>query len=182
MPILTSQNQCSFVPRHHIFDNIVIYQEVLHTMRIKSRGKGIMLIKIDLEKAYDRLECNFIKDILQKVGLPNDWIRNVMDCLETVKMSIMWKGKNLKWFRPIKGIHQGDVISPYLCVLCMERLGHINGQAVRERRWTPISVSHHGPPLSHLFFADDLLLFAEASENQINAIMGCLEKFCSISG
>ena len=96
----------------------------------------------------------------------------MMDCLDTVKMSIMWNGKNLKWFRPIEGIRQGDVISPYLCVLCMERLGHINDQAIRERRCTPISVSHHGPPLSHLFFADDLLLFAEASENQINAIMG----------
>ena len=46
MPILTSQNQCSFVPRHDIFDNIVIYQEVLHTMRIKSRGKGIMLMTV----------------------------------------------------------------------------------------------------------------------------------------
>ena len=87
-------------------------------------GKGILLIKIDLEKAYDRLAWNFIKDTLQKASLPNDWIRNVMHCVETVKMSVMWNGKNLEWFGPTRGICQGDAISPYLFVLCMERSGH----------------------------------------------------------
>ena len=64
MPVLTSQNQCSFVPKRQVSDYIVIYQEVLHTMRNK----------IDLEKAYDLLAWNFIKDTLQKAGLSNDWI------------------------------------------------------------------------------------------------------------
>lgn len=72
MPFLTSQNQCSFMLGHQIADNIVIYKEVLCSMSHKTQGKGIMLIKIDLEKAYDRVSWRFIKDTLQIVGLPNE--------------------------------------------------------------------------------------------------------------
>ena len=54
-------NQSSFVPGRQITDNIIIYQEVLHSMRKSKVGKGIMLIKIDLEKAYDRLSWPFIR-------------------------------------------------------------------------------------------------------------------------
>ena len=63
-----------------------------------------MLIKIDLERVYDRLTWSFIKDTLWKAGLPNDWIRNVMHCEETVKMSLIWNGKNLEWFKQTTGI------------------------------------------------------------------------------
>ena len=55
MDSVIGPNQSSFVPGCQITDNIVIYQEVLHSTRIKKTCKGIMTIKIDLEKAYDRL-------------------------------------------------------------------------------------------------------------------------------
>ena len=73
-------------------------------------------------------------------------------------------------------------MSPYLFVLCMERLGHFIDQAVQEGRWSPIGLSRHGPPLSHLFFDDDLLLFAEASESKRGTIMECLNNFYLASG
>ena len=75
-----------------------------------------------------------------------------------------------------------DAISPYLFVLCMVRLGHLVNQAMTNGRWKPIKLAKYGPSLSHLFFADDLLLFAEATEDQIITIMDCLNLFCSASG
>ena len=68
-----------------------------------------MTIKIDLKKAYDHLSWAFIGDTLDLLGLPPSWVRN---------------GKKLKSFKPSRGIRQGDVISLYIFVLCMERLGH----------------------------------------------------------
>lgn len=56
-------NQSSFVPERLISDNIIIYQEVLNSMRTKKMGKGFMTIKIDLEKAYDRLSWQFIRTL-----------------------------------------------------------------------------------------------------------------------
>ena len=130
-----------------------------------------MLIKVDLEKAYDRISWKFIKDTLEKAGLPYLWIKNIMHCVETMRTSVVWNGNPLKWFKPSRGIRQGDPISPYLFVLCMERLGHIISQAIEEGKWKPIT---HGPPISHLFFVEDLVLFTKASESQMETIMGCL--------
>ena len=151
-------------------------------MRSPRKGNGIMLLKIDLEKAYDRLSWNFIKDTIEKAGSPYSWRRNIMHFIETVTMSVTWNGQNSEWFKPTKGIRQRDHITPYLFVLCIERLGHIINQAVIEGLWKPIKLSRAGPPLIHLFFANDLLLFSKASEEQIRIIMNCLDTFCVASG
>ena len=63
----------------------------------------------------------------------------------------------------------------------MERLGHIISQAVEEGKWKHITLSRHGPPISHLFFADDFLHFAETSKNQMETIMGYLNIFYEYS-
>ena len=97
-------------------------------------------------------------------------------------MSIVWNGKNLDWFKLTRGIRQGDAINPYLFVLCIERLGHLINHAVSEGRWKPIKLSKYGPPISHLSFADDLLLFAKATTYQIEVIMDCLDKFVTFQG
>ena len=74
LPNLIGPNQTSFVPGRHIVDNIVVAQEVVHSMRRKTRRKGFMAIKVDLEKAYDRLWWDFIHDIRKDVGLPQEFI------------------------------------------------------------------------------------------------------------
>ena len=137
---------------------------------------------MDLEKAYDPISSKFIKETLEKAGFLYSWIKNIMHYVETVRMSVVWNGKPLKWFRPSRGIRQGDPISPYLFVLYMERLGHIISQAIEEGKWKPITLSHHGPPISHLFFANDLLLFAKASQSQMETIMGYLNILYESSG
>ncbi|CAN1129754.1 Putative ribonuclease H protein At1g65750 [Linum perenne] len=64
----------------------------------------------------------------------------------------------------------------------MERLSHIINEAVTSGAWRPISLSPGGPQLSHLFYADDLILFAEALEDQARVIRSCLDRFCLASG
>ena len=79
--------------------------------------------------------------MIEKSSLPPSWKKNVMHCVETVKLSIIWNGKNLEWFNHIKGIRQGDPISPYMFVLCMECLDHVIDQAILEGIWKPIMLS-----------------------------------------
>ena len=64
----------------------------------------------------------------------------------------------------------------------MERLGHLITNLVQSGQWKPIKLSRHGAPLSHLFFVDDLILFAEASTSQMDVIKQCLDLFCAMSG
>ncbi|XP_073051225.1 uncharacterized protein [Primulina eburnea] len=182
MPDLVGPYQSSFVPGRQISDNIIVYQEVLHSMRKKSGGRGFMAIKIDLEKAYDKLSWDFIRHTITEAGFSQDWVRNIMSCIETPRFSILWNGEQLEWIKPGRGIRQGDSISPYIFVLCIERLSHLICQAVENNHWKAIRLSRNGPPLSHLLFADDIVLFAEASNEQLTIIMEILNKFCSCSG
>lgn len=141
-----------------------------------------MFIKVDLEKAYDRLGWNFIRDTLRRAGFEEKWVQNVMGCMETSRLSLLWNGKQQEWIHPRRGVRQGDALSPYLFVLCVDRLSHLIKQAVHEGRWKGVRLSRTGPLLTHLFFADDLVLFAEATGDQMAEIKRCLALFCEASG
>lgn len=105
-----------------------------------------------------------------------------MECVSGPSMSILWNGEKTESFKPLRGLRQGDLLSPYLFVLCMERLCHLIDEAVEDKKWKPIRLSRGGPKLSHICFADDLIRFAEASVSQIRVIRSVLEMFCSASG
>ena len=72
-----------------------------------------MVIKVDLEKAYDRLEWSFIKMVLEHFGFPEMLIKLIMCCVSTTTTSILFNGSKLDSFQPSREIRQGDPISPY---------------------------------------------------------------------
>lgn len=95
---------------------------------------------------------------------------------------MLWNGEALEEFSPSRGIRQGDPISPYLFVLCIEKLFQMISLAMDHRDWRSIKVSREGPLLSHLAFVDDVLLFVEAREDQILLIKQILNLFYRCSG
>lgn len=175
---LVGAEQLSFVPRRQITDNVVIVQEVIHSMHHKTGTVGWMAIKVDLEKAYDRLSWEFIKDTLILANLPSSIVALIMDLITSASMQILWNGSRSREFTPSRGIRQGDPFSPYIFVLCMERLAHIINDSLAYGDWKPIQLNSRSPRLSHMFFVDDLVLFAECSVQQIETIVQCLDCFC----
>ena len=182
MPKLIGPAQASFIPGRLSTDNIVVVQEAVHSMRKKKGRRGWMLLKLDLEKAYDRIRWDFLEDTLYAAKLPGIWIQWIMQCVTNPGMSLLWNGERTEAFTPQRGLRQGDPLSPYLFVLCMERLCHQIDLSVAKKEWKPISLSRGGPALSHVCFADDLILFAEASISQIRVIRKVLERCCGASG
>ena len=174
--------QASFIPERLSQDNIMIVQEAFHSMRRKKGRKGWMLLKLDLEKAYDRIRWDFLADTLIAASFEECWINWIMAYVRDPSMTILWNGEKTKSFTPSRGLRQGDPLSPYLFVLCLERLCHMIDRSTAAREWKPISLSQSGPKLSHVCFADDLILFAEASVAQIRIIRRILEAFCASSG
>ncbi|KAL8142910.1 LOW QUALITY PROTEIN: hypothetical protein V2J09_015942 [Rumex salicifolius] len=104
MSKLVGPTQSSFILGRVISDNVVLVQEIVHSMSHKSGRKGWMLIKLDLEKAYDRLQWDFIEDTLKNVGLPDCWVRWIMECISTSSMRVLWNGELTRVFSPSRGI------------------------------------------------------------------------------
>ena len=98
----------------------------------KSRPKGHVAFKLDLEKAYDRLEWSFIKETLEFFQIPPRLIQLIMNMLSSTCFHIMWNGTPLPAIVPSRGIRQGDPLSPYLFILCLERLSILLEEAVQE--------------------------------------------------
>ena len=105
-----------------------------------------------------------------------------MSCISSVSTSLLFNGGSLEPFRPSRGIRQGDPLSSYVFILCIEFLSQLIQEKCEAKVWCPIKASRSGPSLSHLFFADDLVLFAKANADNCNAIREALDTFCRCSG
>lgn len=122
MEHIVSPNQSSFVPHQQTTDNITVCHELIDALKRKSGARGGMIIKIDLEKAYDGLEWSFIKETLIDVGLPQPMVNVIMKCVTRASFRLVWNKDCTESMQQLRGIRQGDLISPYVFVLCLERL------------------------------------------------------------
>lgn len=142
----------------------------------------MFFIKIDLTKAYDKLQWEFIWKVMNEIGVPKNMVNVIMHAISSVETNVNWHGVRGEFFRPRHGIIQGDPISPYLFVLCMDKLSHLIEEEVRDDNWNVIRMGQNGSNISHHMFTDDLLLFGEALKKQISYVMNTLKKFCDMSG
>jgi ribonuclease HI len=181
IPQIVSPFQTGFVPGRNITENVVIAQEMLHSMTKMRSTTGFFVIKVDLSKAYDRLRW-FIHKVLIEVKLPDVMINLIMNCITSVQSNVLWNGNRSDFFKPQCGVRQGDPISPYLFVLCMDKLSHLIAEATENGKWKPMRAGRNGPLISHLMFADDLLLFGQAVDENMRAVMEVLNNFCAMSG
>lgn len=113
-----------------------------------------MAIKIDLEKAYDRLEWDFIRNALKLFKFPEHLSSIILSCISSSSVSVLYNGGALDPFHPSRGIRQGDPFSLYLFILCMEVLGALITDKCQTNLWDPVPTSRGGISFSHLFFTN----------------------------
>ena len=182
MPNLISQNQNSFTKGRGPDVNLVVASEVLHSMWKKKGKLGWFALKIDLEKAYDRLEWSFVRQCLDFQGVDHPTIDLIMDCISKSSSAIIVNGRKGEAFQHTRGLRQGDPMSPYLFNICLETLSHMINQACADSEWTPFWVGRKKVSVSHLMFADDLLLFGGVEEKTAFAVRDILKGFSDMSG
>lgn len=134
------------------------------------------MIELNLEKAYDRMEWNFIMETILFV-FPCKLIQIIMNCITSGACRLLWNGEVTKPITPSSDLRKGEPLSSYLFFLCMERLSHWIEARVHSGSWRVIKASRNGPKISHVFFTDDILLFAKAHEDQVEIFKEGLNSF-----
>ena len=114
--------QAGFVPGRRTSDNIILVQEVIQTLKPKRGRAGYVALKLDLEKAYDRLEWSFIQESLEFFQMPPSFITLIMNMISSTRFHILRNRTPLPEVVPSRGVRQCDLLSLYLFILCLEWL------------------------------------------------------------
>lgn len=179
---LISPFHAAFVPGRAIQENIFLCHEILHSIKVKRGRKGLAALKLDMEKAYDRMDWSFILHVQKRFGFCDQWIGWIHQCLSIVSYSVLLNGSAHGLFKPSRGLRQGDPLSPFLLILGSEVLSRMLLAAEGRGAIHGIKVNRSALSISHLLFADDLMIFSQANRQKAFVIGDILSTYSTWSG
>eukprot|EP00253_Pinus_taeda_P011928 PITA_11928 len=180
LPHLISKNQGGFVPRRQIKDNVILIQEAIHnSINRKERG---MIIKLDMENAFDRVNHHFLREVLRKFGIFNNFISIIMECITHPWTAPLINGRPSSYFRSSRGLRQGCPLSPFLYIIMAETLSIHLEKLRKKKEITGISIERGIKEINHSLFADDTLLIGGASSLMEKRFKKTLDTFLTASG
>ncbi|KAL2904979.1 LINE-1 retrotransposable element ORF2 protein [Bienertia sinuspersici] len=180
LPDLISENQGAFVHGRYIVDNIMVCQDLVRRYGRKNNTPSCM-IKLDLRKAYDTVDWNFIEEMLQELNFPKAFIEWVMECISTPSFSLVLNGSSYGHFKSCRGLRQGDPLSPLLFVLGMEYLSRTLNRLNEDPEFK-LHPRCKGIQLTHMCFADDLIMCCRGEKKSVDRILQAFNVLSNTSG
>lgn len=143
---------------------------------------GNLAVKLDIMKAFDTIDWNFLLKVLEAFGFNRkfcDWIKLI---LNSTKLSFLVNGKSVGFFPCKRGVRQGDPLSPLLFCLAEDVLSrgisHLVQAGLLKTCLGPKSFSTP----SHVLYADDVLVFCKGDKKNLDALMKLISDYSSASG
>lgn len=180
LPHVIVREQAGFVSSRCSFDNIIALQEIVHTLENGTNSPPRMIIKLDIEKAYDTLNWSVILAILSKMNFPSLWLSWISTCLHSCSFSLLINGNPSPWFSSSRGVHQGDPISSYPFILVSQILTNMLNFGLTYGM-IPGFYSNLNHNFNHLMYVDDLIIVTQASRNTAHNINLCLSIYSNLT-
>jgi hypothetical protein len=174
-----SKEQFGFLENRHIMEAIGLAQEGLHS--IKTKKMKDLILKMDLVKAYDRVNWNFLRLVLLQIGLPLNVTNWIMGNVSSACFSVLINGNPTNFFKGSRGIRQGFPLSPLLFLLVIEGLSILIKNAKRDGKLSGIKLCS-GNFITHLLFVDDILIFGNGSVSEWHEFSAIFKLFCEATG
>ncbi|XP_057786281.1 uncharacterized protein LOC131003750 [Salvia miltiorrhiza] len=178
---IVSSNQFGFILGRSIHECITLAFEGANCMERSLHGKN-MALKVDIHKAFDTLRWDFLLFVLQQFGFPNifcSWIKTI---LSSARISIRFNGALYGYFECSRGVRQGDPLSPILFALAEDVLSRIFLDAGNRGLIAGMRFSRSLSFPSHLLYADDVLLFCQATKRNCIMIDSIIQLYSTVSG
>ncbi|CAL1377708.1 unnamed protein product [Linum trigynum] len=183
LPQVISEGQNAFIRERQIIENILIGHESMHYLKIKTLGKkGYMALKVDMEKAYDRVKWSFLLAVLTKMGFNSTWCGWIHECLRSLSFSVLMNGTPSGYLTPSRGLLQDYPLSPLLFVIYTEGFVTILRKVLTENKLGGVKVAPRAPRISHIFFADDSYLFLRGTLLECENLIEALNEYEELNG
>ena len=178
--LAVGNSQSAFIPGRLFSENVLLATEIVHGYSSNAVEPSGML-KIDLRKAFDSIRWDFVIAALKAINIPEKFVNWILTCISTASFSISVNGHTGGYFQSTQGLRQGDPLSPYLFVLAMEAFS-----GLLRSRYNSGYIRYHPHTeeleISHLMFADDVMIFFDGSGSSLHGINETLDDFAGWSG
>ena len=158
LSLVIHESQSGFVSGRLITDNILVAYECFHYLRKKKKGKeGFLGLKLDMSKAYNRVEWDFLEKMILKLGFPDCFVKLILDCVNSTSFSILVNGQPSRKFLPTRGMRQGDPLSPFLFIICVEGLSSLLRDAEAKKEIHGLKIGKKVNAISHIYFSQTIV-------------------------
>lgn len=173
-------NQSAFIKERLLLENVLLATELVkdyHKDMISSR----CAMQIDISKAFDSVQWSFLLNTLRAMGFPPKFVHWITICITTASFSVQINGELAGYFQSTRGLRQGCSLSPYLFVTSMNVLSKMIDEAARRGE-----IGYHprcrNIDLTHLCFADDLMVFSDGTKRSVEGILKVFGDFDKMTG
>ncbi|GJX34045.1 putative RNA-directed DNA polymerase, eukaryota, reverse transcriptase zinc-binding domain protein, partial [Tanacetum coccineum] len=177
---IISQDQSAFISGRQILDGPLMLSEMIDWY--KKRKKKMLIFKVDFEKAFDSVSWNYLDFMLHKLGFGLTWRAWIKACLDSSRTSILVNGSPTSEFSVKRDLRQGDPLSPLLFITIMEGLHTSLREACNFGMIHGINIGSSNITLSHMFYADDIIITTEWNALDMDNIIRILQVFYLASG
>nr|XP_009608433.1 uncharacterized protein LOC104102441 [Nicotiana tomentosiformis] len=160
-----------------IVENVLLTQEIITNIRLRTKAGPNIVIKLDVTKAYDRLSWIFLTKILRKIGFAKRFIGWVFGIISNNWYSVLINGQPHGFFKSTRGVKQGDPLSPVLFILASEAMSRGLNALNLNLYFCGFGLPKWSPKINHLAYTNDTIIFSSSCAISLRLIMKVLTDY-----